>query len=222
MAKTKRAKPVPLTKVKTNRKEQKNNLIENVQNTLRSKEYCYVIALENQRNAQLKQVRDDLKPGRIFYGKSKVMKVALGSGPENEIEEGTHKLAKLLFSERGLLCTDTPPKEIRKYFNNFQPEEFAKSGFIPTSDIVLEKGFDAFKKFPHSMEVQLRKLGCSTSLQNGAIELIADSTVCEAGKPITPEQAQLLKLLNLKLSKFKIIPEACWQKGGKFQTFLAN
>ena len=65
--------------------------------------------------------------------------------------------------------------------------------------------------FPHNEEPQLRKLGLRTRMVRGVPTLDAPHTVCEEGKTLTPEQAQLLKLIGVKMVKFRVGLRARWE-----------
>lgn len=65
--------------------------------------------------------------------------------------------------------------------------------------------------FPHNEEPQLRKLGLNTSMKRGVPTLDVPHTVCEKGKALTGEQAQLLKLVGIKMVVFKVGLRARWE-----------
>lgn len=65
--------------------------------------------------------------------------------------------------------------------------------------------------FPHNEEPQLRKLGLRTRMDRGVPTLDAPHTVCEEGKELTPEQAQLLKLIGVKMVRFRVGLRARWE-----------
>lgn len=64
--------------------------------------------------------------------------------------------------------------------------------------------------FPHSEEPQLRRLGLHTTMVRGMPTLEAPHRVCVAGKPVTSEQAQLLKLIGERTVEFRIRLRARW------------
>lgn len=68
--------------------------------------------------------------------------------------------------------------------------EYARSGFITPETVELPEG--PLPLFSHSLEPRLRQLGMPTLLQKGVITLIKPFKVCQAGNPLTPEQAQIL------------------------------
>ena len=51
---------------------------------------------------------------RLFFGKNKVMALALGNSPQTEIMEGLHKLSKKLVNDVGVLFTNKPKDEVLK------------------------------------------------------------------------------------------------------------
>lgn len=71
-----------------------------------------LFSVENMRNSKLKDVRSEWKDSRFFFGKNKVMALALGTTQENEVAEGSHKLAAAVRGQCGLLFTNRTKKEV--------------------------------------------------------------------------------------------------------------
>ena len=155
------------------------------------------------------------------------MAKALGTSPEEEHKQGIHQLAQVGFTtsfitleaeelsenikgQVGLFFTDTSPQEVIEWFNDFKQPDFARSGNIATRNVVLPAGpimrrhSDPPEPFPHNEEPQLRKLGLSTYMNKGLPSLHSPHQVCQEGKPLTSEQAQLLKLIGEKMVEFKV------------------
>jgi mRNA turnover protein 4 len=63
------------------------------------------------------------------------------------------------------------------------------------------------------MDPYLRKLGMPCVLKRGVITLERAFTVCAAGDVLTPEQAQLLKLLDIKMAEFAFTLTCHWHDG---------
>lgn len=55
----------------------------------------YVYSVENMRNSQLKDVRSRWKNDRFFYGKNRVMQLALGRTEAEEYKEGLHHVTEV-------------------------------------------------------------------------------------------------------------------------------
>ena len=52
-------------------------------------------SVENMRNSQLKDVRSRWKNDRFFYGKNRVMQLALGRTEAEEYKEGLHHVTEV-------------------------------------------------------------------------------------------------------------------------------
>ncbi|KAJ2916136.1 hypothetical protein MD484_g4279, partial [Candolleomyces efflorescens] len=193
MPRSKRSKLVSLTQVSKKTREHKNALIEEVQ-----------------ANA------DKYSSARIFFGRGAVMAKGLGTTPEEEHKTGLHKLAQLIKGQVGLLFTDSEPSEVTEWFDDFKQPEFARAGNIATRTVILPVGpvmqrhSDPPEPFPHNEDPQLRKLGLTTTMNRGVPTLNAPHKICEKGKPLTAEQAQLLKLIGERLAVFRVALLARW------------
>lgn len=71
---------------------------------------------------------------------------------------------------------------------------------------------DPPEPMPHNEEPQLRKLGLTTSMKKGVPTLDVPHTICQKGKKLTPEQAQLLKLVGEKTVEFRVSLRMRWDK----------
>lgn len=69
---------------------------------------------------------------------------------------------------------------------------------------------DPPEPFPHNEEPQLRKLGLSTKMERGVPTLTVEHVLCKKGKALTAEQAQLLKLIGIKMVEFRVRLLARW------------
>ncbi|KAF7306520.1 Ribosome assembly factor mrt4 [Mycena indigotica] len=154
---------------------------------------------------------------RIFFGRSAVMAKALGATPEEEHRMGISKLAKQIQGQVGLFFTDSEPDEVIEWFADFQQPDFARAGNVAVKTVVLPAGpvmrtySDPPEPFPHNEEPQLRKLGLSTYMNKGVPSLHNPHTLCEKGKKLTSEQAQLLKLIGEKMVTFRVSLTCRWE-----------
>ena len=161
------------------------------------------------------------------------MAKALGMTPEEEHKTGIHKIAKVgmicfsctyveltlvqqLQGQVGLLFTDTEPQEVIEWFDDFKQADFARNGNIASRDVTIPEGpvmrqhSDPPEPFPHNEEPQLRKLGLSTTMVRGVPTLTSPHKLCTKGKPLTSEQAQLLKLIGIRMVIFRVRLKARW------------
>ncbi|KAF8964346.1 hypothetical protein BDZ97DRAFT_901857 [Flammula alnicola] len=179
--------------------------------------YCWLFEVGSMRNSHLKTVRKLWKDSaRIFFGRGAVMAKALGTSAAEEHRLGLSKLATQIKGQVGLFFTDTEPQEVIEWFADFQQPDFARAGNKATRTIILPVGpvlrhhSDPPEPFPHNEEPQLRKLGLTTSMNRGVPTLTAPHKLCEKGKTLSSEQAQLLKLMGFKMVTFRVGLLARW------------
>jgi len=212
MPKSKRTKLITLSRTEAKGKPGKNKLIENIRNACEEYHNVYVFSLHNVRTSKLKEVRQRWLSSRFFFGKNKVMQIALGRTGETEAKENLHQVAEQVIGNCGLFFTNDPRQDVEKFFKVYSELDFARAGFTATETVVLPEG--PCDKFVHSMEAYLRtKLGLPTSLKKGIVHIDKEYTVCNEGDVLTPEQSKLLKLLGVKMSIFSMQLVCAWEDG---------
>lgn len=156
------------------------------------------------------------------------MAKALGTTPEEEHRLGLHKLSQHVKGEVGLLFTDSEPQEVIEWFDDFRQPDFARAGNNASRTVVLPVGpvmrvhSDPPEPFPHNEDPQLRKLGLTTVMKRGVPTLETPHQICEQGKALTSEQAQLLKLIGEKMVVFRVVLKARWDSGTGMVTETAG
>lgn len=213
MPKSKRDKKVSLTKTKKKGLEGKQNLVDEVRKCVDLYDRIFVFSVHNMRNSKLKDVRNAWKHSRFFFGKNKVMMLALGKNSDSEYAENIHAISEKLVGEVGILFTSKTKEEVVEWFASYGEHDYARAGFTADSTVVLEEG--PLKQFSHAIEPHLRKLGLPVALQKGVVTMLQTHTVCKEGEPLTPEQANILKLLKVCMAEFKIHLDFCWEKKTK-------
>ncbi|KAL0293744.1 UNVERIFIED_CONTAM: turnover protein 4 [Sesamum calycinum] len=203
MPKSKRNRPVTLSKTKKKGKEHKENVVNSIRDAVEKYESVYVFAFENMRNLKFKEFRERLKSSsRFFLGSNKVMQVALGRSVADEIRPGLHKISKLLHGDSGLCLTSLPKEDVERLFDKYEDYDFARTGSTAIEKVELKAG--PLDQFTHEMEPFLRKQGMPVRLNKGIVELVSDFVVCEEGKALSPESARILRLLGIKMATFKL------------------
>ncbi|GAA6231989.1 mRNA turnover protein 4 homolog [Lates japonicus] len=221
MPKSKRDKKISLTKTAKKGLELKQKLIEELRKCVDTYRNLFIFSVENMRNNKLKDIRTAWKHSRFFFGKNKVMMVALGKGETDEYKDNLHKVCKYLRGEVGVLFTNKTKDEVQEYFSHFKEMDFARAGNQAQMDITLDEG--PLEQFPHSMEPQLRQLGLPTALKKGVVTLLKDHEVCKEGDVLTPEQARILKLFGIEMAEFKVQIKCMWNsETGEFQNFAGE
>ncbi|XP_052026693.1 mRNA turnover protein 4 homolog [Apodemus sylvaticus] len=216
MPKFKRDKKVSLTKTAKKGLELKQNLIEELRKCVDTYKHLFIFSVANMRNSKLKDIRNGWKHSRMFFGKNKVMMVALGQSPSDEYKDNLHQVSKKLRGEVGLLFTNHRKEEVNEWFTKYSEMDFAREGNKATLTMSLDPG--PLKQFPYSMEPRLRQLGLPTAFKKGVGTLLSDYEVCKEGDVLTPEQARFLKLFGYEIAEFKVTIKYMWDaQSGRFQ-----
>jgi len=211
MPKSKRDKEVALTKVKRKGKETKLKLVDEIRQSVDSYKHLFGFSVDNIRSSKLTAIRTHFKSdGRFFFGKNKVMAIALGRIAQEEYKEDLHRVSKFLNGQCGLLFTNQPVDDVVRYFKTLKEIDYARSGNVATETVELDAG--PMEQFAFSLEPQLRKLGLPTKLDKGIVTLTADHAVCQIGEKLAPEQAKILQYLGYKMAEFRIHLLCVWSK----------
>lgn len=212
MPRSKRNRQVSLTQTKKKGLERKQDLIKEVRDAFNKYDKVFVYSVSNMRNTKLKDVRQDWKDSRFYFGKNKVMAVALGRFIDEDHRENLHQVSERLRGQCGLFFTNAPRDKVLSWFGEYEDADYARAGFRATQRVFLDQG--PLPQFQHSLEPHLRRLGLPTSLQKGVVTLLKDHEVCKEGEVLKPEQASILKLLGIKMATFKITMEFLWNADG--------
>ncbi|EAS28155.3 mRNA turnover protein MRT4 [Coccidioides immitis RS] len=223
---SKRAKIVHESKVtKKSHKEQTRRLYANVQEAVSNYDHLFVFSVDNMRNTYLKDVRTEFsEDGRLFFGKTKVMAVALGTNPETAFAPNLDKLSPYLNGAVGLLFTSRSPKSVLDYFSSFHPMDFARAGNVSPRAFTIPSGIvyahageipeEHDQPISHTIEPTLRKLGVPTRLVRGKVTLDMEGgyQVCKAGETLDSRQTTLLKMFGVAVAEFRVEMRAHWTK----------
>jgi len=231
MPSSKRARVVPTSKIRKNRKELVRRLASNIQSAAEEFSFIWVFDVQNMRNNFIKQVRTDFVDSRIMMGKTKVMVVALGQTAEMECVPGVSALGPYVKGEVGLLFTNRDPHEIEQYFETFVTVDYARSGTvatqlvrIPPGELHTMYGVQGGEEdpLPMSIEPTLRKLGVPTRVVKGKVVLEEGTEssmdtedgylVCKEGDVLDSRQTSILKILGVRMSESKIGLRAVYDK----------
>lgn len=107
--------------------------------------------------------------------------------------------------------------QVISLFERFEVLDYARTGSKATEDFELSEGPVEGPTGPlaHTLEPLLRRYGMPTKLNKGVVELIADHVVCKQGDTLTPGQAALLRVFDVKMAAFKMMLLCCWECEGR-------
>lgn len=179
----------------------------------------YVFRHANLRTGPLQQLRDELRGSgtRFCLGSVALLRVAVAGGEgEEEYRNGLGGLASALHGGAGLLATPLPPAEIEPIIGAFRHADYARAGARATATFSLEAGpleGPTGAPLPHTLEPSLRGHGLPVKLDRGVVTLLADTTVCTAGKRLTPGAAALLRVFGQRQAVFRLKLLKRWDAG---------
>ncbi len=187
-----RNKVVSVGKTSKKTKEQRQKVYTTIEEGLKEYKMIYIVQCSNERNSFLKQVRRCITDSVWVFGKSKMVHKVL---TDNEM-----KIADYVKGNVGLLLTNMTKDEVEKALQ-FKSLDYARQGMVMTRDLVLENLNREEMQVPSSMLEQFRKLNVPCKLDKGVITLESPYVLCSNGKPITSEQCQVAKMLQMPLAE---------------------
>jgi mRNA turnover protein 4 len=208
MPKSKRNKVIALTKTTKKGKDSKEKIVAEIRAAADLYKNIFVLEVCNMRTRSLQKLRTEFLGSKFFFGKNRVMALALGRSPQEEIKPKLHVLTKQLVGNVGLFMTNDNPDEINKHFQGIQEQVYARAGHMCEEEILIQSG--PLTQFAHPLEPHLRKLGLPTALKNGVIHLLKDFYLTQIGETLTPERAKLLELFERKVATFELRPLCVW------------
>ena len=207
MAKSHRARSVKLTKTRKLGMARKEALINKIRESIDEFDHIVSFQVRNVRSNFMREVRQHFQgKGRFYFGKNKLMQIALGRDPETEYKAGLAEMAQTLIGRCGLFFTNLPLDEVIDYFRSFSKADFPRSGFKATRTVELPGGELPCPPFEATMDSYCRNtLIMPTEVRQGKLCLIHEIEVCRKGERLKPESARILRLLGDKMSTFKFI-----------------
>jgi mRNA turnover protein 4 len=218
MPKTKRSQIVHLSQAKKKTKQDRESLLERIQEAFDAYSFVYLIKVENIRNSFLKQLRDDLREdSKIFFGRVTLMTKALMLNA-TDADDGLEQFCQhITGSNTGLVFSNRTPKEFKVYCDELIQQDYARAGFHVSETVVIPKGAimkgDKTGPMSHTFENQLRANGMPALLKKGVLVLDDDYVICTEGDTLNANQAKLLKIFDYQLADSRIVPLMCYTDG---------
>jgi large subunit ribosomal protein L10 len=179
-----RAKPYPERKVK---------IVEEAVDLLKSYQYVFLFDLHGLSDRVLHEYRYRMRP----YGVVKVIKPTLFKIAFTKVYGGIPaEVAERVRGEVGFLFTNVNPAEVIKIVAENAVRRAAQPGDKAPFDIVVPAG--PTNASPGPIISKFGKLKIPTRVQEGKIWIAKDTVVAKAGQEITPEIAEVLRVVGIE------------------------
>ncbi|KUO86653.1 MAG: hypothetical protein AT709_00100 [Caldivirga sp. MG_3] len=181
-----RAKPYPDWKVKT---------LEELEGLIREYRVIVIFDLRGLSASILQQYRRALRGhGVVKIFRNKLFLIALrrvyGESLNPDIEKN------YLTGENGYIFTNENPFDLYKVIIDNSVRRYAKPGDALQTEIIVPAGNTGIN--PGPILSRFSKLKIPTQIREGKIWVAKDTQVAKAGDTVTPELADLLRLINVK------------------------
>lgn len=214
MPKSKRARVIHTSKVQKKDSSHSASLFTSIREASSVYTHILVFTVSNMRNTYLKDVRAQLPNARIFFGKTTIMRKALGDTTESEVLPCLSDLTKQMRGSIGLLFTNQEPTEVQEFLASYTPTDFARAGTTATESFVVPAGTVYSRggavaeeddvPVAHTQESNLKRFGMPTRLVKGKIIIEDDYIVAEEGKELDSKAAALLKIFGVTMAVFEV------------------
>jgi len=202
---------VTLTQVDAKTRSQKTAVIDHIRDAVDEYANVYTFTFDNMRSELFNPIRQEWRDSRFFFGKNKVMQVALGRTAGEAYRENLHQVAGALLGNVGMLMTNRPRAEVMEYFGTLVADDYARAGGVAMTTVKVPAG--PRKDFLFSQHEYIRKLGLPVLLKTGVVVVEVPHTVCREGEVLDTNQAKLLQLLGEKQARFTVRMLSMWSDG---------
>lgn len=180
-----RNRPYPEWKVKT---------LKELEDLIRRYETIIIFDLKNLSASVLHHYRRVLrKHGVIKVFRNKLVGIALKSVFGDSLNP---KVSELLSGENGYIFTNENPFELYRVIVDNSVRRYAVPGDTLETDIVVPSGNTGIN--PGPVLSRFSKLRIPTQIRDGKIWVVRDTPVAKPGDKVTPDLADLLRLLDIK------------------------
>jgi len=113
-----------------------------------------------------------------------------------EVDEGIEALVGEVTGQVGLILTDENPFSLYQTLEDTKTQAPINAGEVAPNDIVIEEGDTGIDPGPFVGELQ--SVGADARIQEGSIQVLSDSVVCEAGEEVSTDLANVLGELGIE------------------------
>jgi large subunit ribosomal protein L10 len=113
-----------------------------------------------------------------------------------EVDDGVETLVEDVTGQVGLILTNENPFSLYRTLEETKTQAPINAGEVAPNDIVIEEGDTGIDPGPFVGELQ--SVGADARIQEGSIQVLSDSVVCEAGETVSADLANVLGELDIE------------------------
>ncbi|MFB6121037.1 MAG: 50S ribosomal protein L10 [Halobacteriaceae archaeon] len=132
-----------------------------------------------------------------------------------EVDEGIEALVDDVTGQVGLILTNENPFSLYQTLEDTKTKAPINAGEVAPSDIVIEEGDTGIDPGPFVGELQ--GVGADARIQEGSIQVLSDSVVCEAGEEVTQDLANVLGELGIEPKEVGLDLRSVYAEGVLFE-----
>jgi len=189
--------------------EKKNEYFVKIARLLTTYDKAFIVNGDNVGSRQLQQIRRSIrKDSVVLFGKNTLIKKAIrgliAQHPQLE------KFMPHLRGNVGFVFTTGDLKTVRQDLLKNKVPAAAKAGSLAQSKVSVPAGNTGLEPGQTSF---FQALNIPTRINKGAIEIINDVNLIEAGTKIGPSEAALLQKLNIKPFHYGLVIKTIYDRG---------
>ena len=131
------------------------------------------------------------------------------------VDEGIETLVDRVTGQVGLILTDENPFSLYQTLEETKTAAPINAGEVAPNDIVIEEGDTGIDPGPFVGELQ--NVGADARIQEGSIQVLSDSVVCEAGDEVSPDLSNVLNELGIEPKEVGLDLRAVYADGVLFE-----
>ncbi|MFB6083868.1 MAG: 50S ribosomal protein L10 [Halorientalis sp.] len=132
-----------------------------------------------------------------------------------EVDEGLEELTQYIGGQVGLICTNDNPFTLYQQLEASKTSAPINDGEVAPNDIVIPEGDTGMD--PGQFVGELQAVGAEARIQEGSIQVTADSTVLEAGETVDSQLANVLGELGIEPKEVGLDLQAVFADGVLFE-----
>ena len=188
------------------RKDEKPQEVEKLKKLIKQYKVIGLLNMHKLPARQLLAIKQKLEgTAMIKMSKKTLLKRALDDS------NGAAILFDQIKGEPALLLSNDNPFSLYRIIKESRSPAAAKIGDVATKDIVITQGSTGLPPGP-AISV-LQKVGLKASVQQGAIAILQDKTVCKSGDVVSEELASVLSLLKIEPMEIGMNLTAAYEDG---------